>query len=146
MVVLSLSPDDLDHVEEAVLLKEQGLEASLEVTCTKAVCPAKLVDIRLFVEVIAVLADVVQLSVNGRVIFPPALVRNPSIPLEIESSPIPLLERPYNRLVLWVLCQKAQLQEAGLLVEAADEGDEDEDENQDERVHRHPTPAPPPPA
>ena len=53
------------------------LEASLEVTCTKAVCPevlgvrsfqtsfvlpAELMDICLFVEVVAVLADVVQLQ------------------------------------------------------------------------------------
>ena len=53
------------------------LEASLEVTCTKAVCPevlgvrsfqtsfvlpAELMDVCLFVEVVAVLADVVQLQ------------------------------------------------------------------------------------
>jgi hypothetical protein len=50
-------------------------------------------DICLFVEVVAVLADVVQLSVNGSVIFPPALVRNPSVPFEIEPAAISLLER-----------------------------------------------------
>ena len=68
----------------------------MEVTCTKAVCPevlgvrrfqtsfvlpAELMDVCLFVEVVAVLADVVQGGVDGRVIPAPALIRHPSIPL-----------------------------------------------------------------
>ena len=87
-----------------------------------------------------------HLCVNGSVIFPPALVGNPSVPLEVES-PIPFLERSHNRLVLWVLCQQAELQQAGLLVEAADEGGEGEEESEDKHLHhRDPAPAPPPPA
>ena len=43
--------------------------------------PAHGVDVRLLVEVVAVLADVVQGGVDGRVIPAPALVRHPSVPL-----------------------------------------------------------------
>ena len=96
-----------------------------------------------------------HLSVNGSVIFPPALVRNPSVPFEIEPAAISLLERSHNRLVLWVLCQQAEFQEAGLLVEAVDERWKDEGE-ESHCCHPtpccpccpccHPTPAPPPPA
>ena len=80
----------LFHLEQEAT--KPYLEASLEVTCTKAVCPGivvgvrgsfqtnfsfihtmypsmsyiptKLMDIRLFVEVIAVLTDVVQLTMK----------------------------------------------------------------------------------
>lgn len=43
--------------------------------------PAHGVDVWLLVEVVAVLADVVQGGVDGRVIPAPALIRHPSIPL-----------------------------------------------------------------
>ena len=45
------------------------------------VVPAHVVDVRVLVEVVAVLADVVQGGVDGWVIPPPTLVRHPSIPL-----------------------------------------------------------------
>lgn len=53
----------------------------LETGAAEAVRPAHGVDVGLLVEVVAVLAYVVQGGVDSRVIPTPALVRHPSIPL-----------------------------------------------------------------
>jgi len=55
----------------------------LEIAGAEAVCPAELVDVRHLVEVVAVLADVVQLGVDGGVVFTPTLFRHPTIPLAV---------------------------------------------------------------
>jgi len=152
--VLSLLADDLHHVEETVLLQQESLKTFLEVTCTKAVRPAELVDIRLFVEVVTILTDVVQLSVDGGVIFAPALIRHAAVPLEVESTSSVPLERRQDRLVAWIVGQHAQLpqlqdplarrQEARLGVQAEDDGGEEGEDDDEEDVH-HPASAFPPP-
>ena len=48
--------------------------------------PAHGVYVWLLVEVVAVLADVVQRGVDGGVIPPPALVRHPAVPLTTDNS------------------------------------------------------------
>ena len=48
--------------------------------------PAHVMDVWIFVEVVAVLADVVQRGVDGGVIPPPALVRHPAVPLTTDNS------------------------------------------------------------
>lgn len=57
----------------------------LKTGAAEAVSPAHGVDVRLLVEVVAVLADVVQGGVDGRVIPAPALVRHPSVPLAADE-------------------------------------------------------------
>lgn len=55
----------------------------MEIARAKAVNPAQLVDVCLLVEVVAVLADVVKLGVDGGVIFTPAFFRHATISFAI---------------------------------------------------------------
>jgi len=71
----------------------------LEITGAKAVHPAQLMDISFLVEVVAVLTDVVQLGVDGRVIFTPAFFRHPTISFAIMH---------WEARISWVLVQQGQ--------------------------------------
>jgi len=84
-----LAPNILDHLKEPVLFQEQSLAAILEETCTETVCPAKCVNLWIFVKVVAVFTDVVQLNIHCGVMFPMALLRNPSPVPEIEVASPP---------------------------------------------------------
>jgi len=84
-----LAPNILDHLKEPVLFQEQSLTAILEEACTETVCPAKCVNLWIFVKVVAVFTDVVQLNIHGGVMFPMALLRNPSPVPEIEVASPP---------------------------------------------------------
>jgi len=77
--------NNLRHVDESVLLQEQRLQTVLEAGAAEAVRPAHGVDVGLLVEVVAVLADVVQGGVDGGVIPAPTLVRHPAIPLTADE-------------------------------------------------------------
>jgi len=57
----------------------------LETGATEAIRPAHGVNVGLLVEVVTVLADVIQGGVDGWVIPTPALVRHPSIPLTADE-------------------------------------------------------------
>jgi len=59
----------------------------LKVAGAKAISPAHGVNVRFFVEVVAVLTDVVQGGEDGGVVPPPALVRHPSIPFTADHVP-----------------------------------------------------------
>merc|ERR1712223_1090273 len=84
-----LAPNILDHLKEPVLFQEQSLTAILEEACTETVCPAKCVNFWIFVKIVAVFADVVQLNIHGGIMFPMALLRNPSPVPEIEVASPP---------------------------------------------------------
>ena len=95
-----------------------------------------------------------NLSVDGGVIFAPALIRHAPVPLEVESTSSVPLERRQDRLVAWIVGQHAQLpqlqdplarrQEARLGVQAADDGGEEGEDDDEENLH-HPASAFPPP-
>jgi len=74
---------NLCHINKASFLQKKGLQTPLEIAGTKAIAPTKLVDIRLLVEVVAVLADVVQLGVDGSVVFTTALVGHAAVSFAI---------------------------------------------------------------
>merc|ERR1712013_335246 len=63
-------PNNLCHVDEPPFFQQKGLKTGLEIAGAEAISPAQLVDVSLLVEVIAILADVVQLGVDRGVIFP----------------------------------------------------------------------------